>query len=92
MLDEEGNEVPEGTSGELWFERASEFSYFNNEEKTKESTSADGSMSTVGDVGYVKDGYLYLTDRSTFMITQAKRMNTRLWGGDVSISKAYLNN
>ena len=25
-------------------------------------------MSTVGDVGYVKDGYLYLTDRSTFMI------------------------
>ncbi|MFK7978283.1 MAG: acyl-CoA synthetase, partial [Halioglobus sp.] len=27
-----------------------------------------GSMSTVGDVGYVKDGYLYLTDRSTFMI------------------------
>ena len=68
VLDEEGNEVPEGTSGELWFERASEFSYFNNEEKTKESTSADGSMSTVGDVGYVKDGYLYLTDRSTFMI------------------------
>jgi len=25
-------------------------------------------MSTVGDVGYVEDGYLYLTDRSTFMI------------------------
>ena len=25
-------------------------------------------MSTVGDVGYIKDGYLYLTDRSTFMI------------------------
>ena len=25
-------------------------------------------MSTVGDMGYLKDGYLYLTDRSTFMI------------------------
>ena len=29
----------------------------------------DGTMSTVGDVGYVDDdGYLYLTDRATFMI------------------------
>ena len=26
------------------------------------------SMSTVGDVGYLQDDYLYLTDRSTFMI------------------------
>lgn len=68
VLDEEGNEVPEGESGELWFKRASEFNYFNNEEKTRESTSSDGSMSTVGDVGYLREGYLYLTDRSTFMI------------------------
>lgn len=68
VLDEEGNECPPGVPGELWFKRASEFSYFNNDEKTRESSSADGSMSTVGDVGYVEDGYLYLTDRSTFMI------------------------
>lgn len=68
ILDEEGKELPPGEPGELWFESASEFSYFNNEEKTRESTSDDGSMSTVGDVGYLKDGYLYLTDRSTFMI------------------------
>ncbi|MCR9278187.1 MAG: AMP-binding protein [Pseudomonadaceae bacterium] len=68
VLDEDGNECPEGEPGELWFETASEFSYFNNKEKTEESMSADGRMSTVGDVGYVKDGYLYLTDRSTFMI------------------------
>lgn len=68
ILDEDGNKVPDGESGELWFKRASEFSYFNNDEKTRESTSTDGSMSTVGDVGYLKDGYLYLTDRSTFMI------------------------
>lgn len=30
--------------------------------------SADGTMSTVGDVGYVDHGFLYLTDRATFMI------------------------
>ncbi len=31
--------------------------------------SADGTMGTAGDVGYVDaDGYLYLTDRATFMI------------------------
>lgn len=68
ILDEDGNESPPGVPGELWFETATEFSYFNNDEKTKASQSADGSKSTVGDVGYVKDGFLYLTDRSTFMI------------------------
>lgn len=69
ILDDDGKPVPQGTSGELWFEKASEFEYFNNEEKTKESSSADGSMATVGDVGYLdEDGFLFLTDRSTFMI------------------------
>ena len=68
VLDEAGNELPEGEPGELWFKTATEFSYFNNAEKTTAATSRDGTMSTVGDVGYVKDGYLYLTDRSTFMI------------------------
>ena len=69
VLDEEGNPVPRGTSGELWFEKASEFEYFNAEEKTKEVSSADGSMATLGDVGYLDDdGFLYLTDRSSFMI------------------------
>ncbi len=68
VLDEDGNELPEGEPGELWFKTATEFSYFNNAAKTTEATSSDGTMSTVGDVGYLKDGYLYLTDRSTFMI------------------------
>jgi len=64
----DGKPLPDGEAGELWFETATEFSYFNNKEKTAEAMSSDGSMSTVGDVGYVKDGFLYLTDRSTFMI------------------------
>src|SRR5262249_34211206 len=42
---------------------------FKDPAKTNEARSPDGSISTVGDVGYVdKDGYLYLTDRATFMI------------------------
>ncbi len=68
ILDEDGNPSPPGEPGEIWFKSASEFSYFNNDEKTREATSDDGALSTVGDVGYVEDGYLYLTDRSTFMI------------------------
>ncbi len=69
ILDEEGNDLPNGDVGEIWFETATEFEYFNDPERTQESRSADGSMSTVGDMGYVDDdGFLYLTDRSTFMI------------------------
>ncbi len=68
ILNEDGTPAPAGEPGEIWFETATEFTYFNNAEKTREATSADGRMSTVGDVGYLRDGYLYLTDRSTFMI------------------------
>ena len=68
ILDEDGTPAAPGKPGEIWFETATEFSYFNNPEKTREAMSTDGRMSTVGDVGYVEDGYLYLTDRSTFMI------------------------
>jgi long-chain acyl-CoA synthetase len=60
---------PNGTSGTLWFKTATPFEYFNDPAKTAEARSKDGSMSTVGDVGYVDDdGFLYLTDRATFMI------------------------
>ena len=58
-----------GAPGTLWFKTATPFEYFNDPNKTAEARSPDGSMSTVGDVGYVDgDGYLYLTDRATFMI------------------------
>ena len=69
ILDEEMNPCAKGVPGQIWFKTATEFLYFNDPEKTKESTSPDGTMTTVGDVGYVDDdGFLYLTDRATFMI------------------------
>lgn len=69
ILDDEMHRLPEGEPGTLWFKTATEFSYHNDPTKTAESTSSDGSMTTVGDVGYVdSDGFLYLTDRKTFMI------------------------
>jgi long-chain acyl-CoA synthetase len=69
VLDDEMQAVPQGQSGTLWFKTATEFEYHNDLEKTQEARSADGEMTTVGDVGYVdEDGFLYLTDRKTFMI------------------------
>jgi long-chain acyl-CoA synthetase len=69
ILDENMQPRPKGTPGIVWFKTASPFEYFNDPNKTKEVRSPDGSMSTVGDVGYVDDdGFLYLTDRATFMI------------------------
>ena len=69
ILDGDMKPCPPGTPGTVWFKTASAFEYFNDPQKTREARSEDGTMSTVGDVGYVDtDGYLYLTDRATFMI------------------------
>src|SRR5271157_3070284 len=69
VLDDAMREVPPRETGKLWFKTASPFEYFNDPVKTAEANSADGAMSTVGDIGYVdEDGYVYLTDRATFMI------------------------
>lgn len=69
IADDEMNELPMGVPGTIWFKTATEFEYHNDDEKTSEAKSADGTMTTVNDVGYVdEDGFLYLTDRATFMI------------------------
>lgn len=69
ILDEDMNECPAGEVGTLWFETANPFEYFNDPEKTAEVRSEDQTMSTVGDMGYIdEDGFVYLTDRKTFMI------------------------
>ena len=69
VLDDAMREVPPGTTGKLWFKTASPFEYFNDPVKTAEVNSPDGTMSTLGDIGHIdEDGYVYLTDRASFMI------------------------
>jgi long-chain acyl-CoA synthetase len=69
ILGDDMRPLPPGEAGTIWFKTASAFEYFNDPEKTREARSADGTMSTVGDVGYLDDdGYLHLTDRKSFMI------------------------
>jgi acyl-CoA synthetase (AMP-forming)/AMP-acid ligase II len=68
VLDEHGDEVPVGASGELFFEGGPAFEYFKDPAKTA-SVCNDRGWRSLGDMGFVDDeGYLYLTDRSTFMI------------------------
>ena len=69
VLDDAMREVPAGQTGKLWFKTASPFEYFNDPVRTAEVNSPDGAMSTLGDIGHVdEEGYVYLTDRATFMI------------------------
>jgi long-chain acyl-CoA synthetase len=69
ILDAQMQPCPTGTAGTIWFRTVTPFEYYNDPERTREARSPDGSMSTVGDLGYVDaQGYLYLTDRQSYMI------------------------
>jgi long-chain acyl-CoA synthetase len=69
VLDDDGARCPPGADGTIWFRGATAFSYFRDPVKTAEGRNGDGTASTVGDVGHVdEEGYLYLTDRRTYMI------------------------
>ncbi len=64
----EGEELPPGEDGLLYFENDQIPSYHNDPEKTAEAMHPAGWM-TLGDIGHLdKDGYLYLTDRKSHMI------------------------
>jgi acyl-CoA synthetase (AMP-forming)/AMP-acid ligase II len=68
VVGDDGAEVAVGESGELYFEGGPAFEYFKDPEKTA-SVSNEQGWRSLGDMGHVDvDGYLYLTDRSTFMI------------------------
>ncbi len=68
ICDEAGNDVRPGTEGLVYFAGGGVFEYHNDPEKTAEARNAQG-WTTLGDIGRVdEEGYLYLTDRKSFMI------------------------
>ena len=68
ILGEDDQELPVGQIGTVYFADAPVFSYHNDPDKTKRAYNAKG-WSTLGDVGYLDDeGFLYLTDRKSYMI------------------------
>jgi long-chain acyl-CoA synthetase len=70
ILDDDGEEVPVGEAGTVYFEGGGSFSYHKDEAKTLSAQDPKGrGWSTLGDVGHVDDdGFLYLTDRKAYMI------------------------
>ncbi|WP_374347046.1 acyl-CoA synthetase [Phenylobacterium sp.] len=68
ICDENGEAVPPRTEGVVHFAGGPPLSYHNAPEKVAENTNQHG-WTTLGDVGWVdEEGYLYLTDRKSFMI------------------------
>jgi long-chain acyl-CoA synthetase len=68
ICDEEGEPLPPRTEGVVFFEGGPPLRYHNAPEAVAEATNRHG-WTTLGDVGWVdEEGYLYLTDRKSFMI------------------------
>jgi acyl-CoA synthetase (AMP-forming)/AMP-acid ligase II len=68
IVGEDGEEVPVGEAGTIYFESDAQFEYHGDPQKTADSRHPNG-WSTLGDVGRVdEDGFLYLTDRKAYMI------------------------
>ncbi len=68
IVGDDGEEMPVGEPGTVYFAEGRQFEYHNDPKKTAESRHPKG-WSTLGDVGYVDaDGFLHLTDRKAFMI------------------------
>ena len=64
----DGEQVPPGEDGLIYFENEIIPTYHNDPEKTAEALHPEGWM-TLGDIGHVDaEGYLYLTDRKSHMI------------------------
>ncbi len=68
ICDDEGEPLPPRSEGVVYFAGGGQFEYHNDPKKTAESRNKHG-WTTLGDVGWVdEEGYLYLTDRKSFMI------------------------
>ncbi|HJU17164.1 MAG TPA: acyl-CoA synthetase [Stellaceae bacterium] len=68
IVDENGEELPPGATGQIYFAGGPSFSYHNDPDKTAAAYHPNG-WASLGDIGHVDaDGYLYLTDRKAYMI------------------------
>ena len=68
ITDDAGNEVPVGQEGNVCFADGPRFEYHNDPQKTRAAYDRNG-WATLGDIGRIdQDGFLYLTDRKSFMI------------------------
>ncbi|MXO91633.1 class I adenylate-forming enzyme family protein [Pontixanthobacter aquaemixtae] len=69
ILDDDGNAMPQGATGEVCFRTVANFKgYWRNEEATKAAFTDDGFFRT-GDLGYLdEDEYLYIVDRKKDII------------------------
>ncbi|MEO3807513.1 AMP-binding protein [Sphaerisporangium sp. B11E5] len=65
VLDEDGNEVPPGVDGTVYFSGGPRFEYHGDPDKTRAAQDPGGrGWTTLGDIGHLdEDGFLYLTDR-----------------------------
>tara|TARA_B110000503_G_scaffold133727_1_gene211690 strand:- start:6 stop:1535 length:1530 start_codon:yes stop_codon:yes gene_type:complete len=71
ICDDDGNELPTGEDGLIYFEQKRRIStYLNDDKKTADSAHPKHSTWTaLGDVGHVdEEGFVYLTDRKTELI------------------------
>ena len=70
VCNDDGDELPAGQDGLIYFEGGWNFRYLNDIEKTMNSRHPlHPSWSTLGDIGHLdEDDYLFLTDRKSFMI------------------------
>ncbi|MEV4114475.1 acyl-CoA synthetase [Nonomuraea sp. NPDC049695] len=70
VCDEDGNDVPPGVDGTVYFENGSRFEYHGDPDKTRSARDPQGKgWTTLGDIGRLDDeGFLYLTDRRSYMI------------------------
>jgi len=68
VVGDDGEELPAGEEGTIWFSDGPPFEYHNDPEKTREAHDHRG-WATCGDIGRLdEEGFLYLTDRASFMI------------------------
>src|SRR3984957_17381671 len=68
ILDADGNELPAGEVGEIYYGGGYSFEYLKDDAKTAAARDPHGWV-TVGDLGCLdEDGYLFLTDRRHHMI------------------------